>query len=107
MSTMVGNWKMAITDGCMPGDQLSLFNISSATAHVELTFCAEGGQPLGPFRLIVPAQRTQSPTLEDLVDSDTPPPSLPYSVVVVSDTPVLVQAHPAAQDAPKWRRPAA
>ncbi|WP_336215250.1 sensory rhodopsin transducer [Nonomuraea sp. LPB2021202275-12-8] len=107
MSTLVGNWKMAITDGCMPGDQLSLFNVSSGNAHVELTFCAEGGQPLGPFRLVIPPQRTQSPTLEDLVDSDVRPPSLPYSVVVVSDAPVLVQPHQADQDVPKSRRSAA
>ncbi|MEU4328823.1 sensory rhodopsin transducer [Nonomuraea dietziae] len=104
MSTMVGNWKMAITDGCMPGDQLSLFNISPCNAHVELTFCAEGGQPLGPFRLVIPPQRTQSPILEELVDSDLPSPSLPYSVVVVSDAPVLVQPRPASQDVPKARR---
>ncbi|MBE1585071.1 sensory rhodopsin transducer [Nonomuraea angiospora] len=104
MSTMVGNWKMAIADGCMPGDQLSLLNVSSGNAHVELTFCAEGGQPLGPFRLIIPPQRTQSPILEDLVDSGLPSPSLPYSVVVVSDVPVLVQPHPADQ---KLRRSAA
>ncbi|MEO3873420.1 sensory rhodopsin transducer [Nonomuraea sp. B12E4] len=97
MSTMVGNWKMAIADGCMPGDQLSLLNISSGKAHVELTFCAEGGEPLGPFHLTLPAQRTQSPVLEDLVGTDAPSPGLPYSVVVVSDVPVLVQPHPADQ----------
>ncbi|MFF4621349.1 sensory rhodopsin transducer [Nonomuraea jabiensis] len=107
MSTMVGNWKMAITDGCMPGDQLSLLNVGSGNAHVELTFCAEGGQPLGPFRLIIPPQRTQSPILEDLIGSGLPSPSLPYSVVVVSDAPVLVQPHRANQNLPKSRRSAA
>ncbi|MFC4121540.1 sensory rhodopsin transducer [Nonomuraea zeae] len=107
MSTMVGNWKMAITDGCRAGDRLGLFNLGSGTAHVELTFCAEGSQPLGPFRLTIPPQRTQSPALEDLAGSDLRSPSLPYSVVVVSDTPVLVQPHPADQDASKWRRSAA
>ena len=71
MSTMVGNWKMAIADGCMAGDQLNLFNISPGNAYVELTFCAEGGQPLGPFRVPIPAQRTHSLALEDLVDPDT------------------------------------
>jgi hypothetical protein len=98
---MVGNWKMAIADGCLPGDQLGLYNVGSGSAHVELTFCAEGGQPLGPFRLVIPAQRSQSPALDDLVESGTPSPSLTYSVVVVSDTPVLVQPRPA--DAPAAR----
>ncbi|MEU4223082.1 sensory rhodopsin transducer [Nonomuraea sp. NPDC026600] len=107
MSTVVGNWKMAITDGCMPGDQLYLFNISPGNAHIELTFCAEGGQPLGPFRLPVPAHRTQALALEDLVDPDALPPSQVYSVVVVSDMPVLVQPDPARPDVPKPRRTAA
>jgi hypothetical protein len=104
---MVGNWKMAIADGCMPGDQLNLFNISPGNVHVELTFCAEGGQPLGPFRLLIPAHRTQALALEDLVDPDALPPSQPYSVVVVSDRPVLVQPVPARPDVPKCRRTAA
>ncbi|MFC5822535.1 sensory rhodopsin transducer [Nonomuraea insulae] len=107
MSTMVGNWKMAISDGCMPGDRLHLLNISPAGAHVELTFCAEGGQPLGPFRLIIPPRRTLSPALEDLVDSGLPFPNLPYCAVVVSDAPVLVQPHPADQGMAKVRRSAA
>ncbi|MEU7863291.1 sensory rhodopsin transducer [Nonomuraea sp. NPDC049141] len=107
MSTMVGNWKMAIADGCLPGDQLYLFNISPGNAHVELTFCAEGGQPLGPFRLRVPAHRTQALALEDLVDPHDLPPGQSYSVVVVSDMPVLVQPEPARPDVPKPRRTAA
>lgn len=107
MSTMVGNWKMAIADGCMAGDQLNLFNISPGNAYVELTFCAEGGQPLGPFRVPIPAQRTHSLALEDLVDPDTLPPSQSYSVVVVSDRPVLVQPDRARPAVPKPRRTAA
>jgi hypothetical protein len=89
---------MAISDGCMPGDRLHLVNISPAGAHVELTFCAEGGQPLGPFRVVVPPRSTLSPALADLVDADLPLPSLPYCAVVVSDAPVLVQSHPTNQD---------
>ncbi|SDL96548.1 sensory rhodopsin transducer [Nonomuraea jiangxiensis] len=105
MSTMAGNWKMTIADGCMPGDRLGLFNLSSGNAHVELTFCAEGGRPLGPFLLVVPAQRTRSPALDDLVEA--PPPGRSYSVVVVSDVPVLVRPQPADQAVHGRRRPAA
>ncbi|MEV0618372.1 sensory rhodopsin transducer [Nonomuraea sp. NPDC050404] len=102
MSTMVGNWRMAISDGCRPGDRLRLLNLSSANAHVEMTFCARGGRPVGPISLVIPPRRTLSPLLADLVDVRLP--DLPYSAVVVSDAPVLVHPH---QDAAEVRRPAA
>ncbi|MEV4087163.1 sensory rhodopsin transducer [Nonomuraea fuscirosea] len=101
MSTMVGDWKMTIVDGCMPGDQLSLLNVSAGIARVELTLCAEGGQPLGPIRLVIPPQRTRSSVLADLAGAGGPVRELPHSVVVVSDAPVLVQPHPADRDAPE------
>ncbi|MGW4794971.1 sensory rhodopsin transducer [Nonomuraea sp. NPDC004297] len=107
MSTMVGNWRMAITDGCMPGDRLSLLNLGSVNAHVELTFCAPGGPPLGPVRLVVPPRRTLCPVLDDLLDAGAPVPGPPYSVVVMADAPVLVQPLPAGREAAEERRPAA
>ena len=97
MSTLVGNWKMAITDGCVRGDRLCLFNVSPKNAHVELTFCATGEEPLGPYRATVPAQHTRDLSLDDLAVSDALSPSTPYAVAVVSDMPVIVQlthAHP-------------
>ncbi|NUW39109.1 sensory rhodopsin transducer [Nonomuraea rhodomycinica] len=106
MSTVVGKWKMAIADGCMPGDRLVLFNAGAGNAHVELTFCAEGGRPLGPFRVVVPPRRARFATLEELAGSGLPGRRVPYGVVVLSDVPVLVQ-HPADQDAPQARRSAA
>ncbi|MEV5896496.1 sensory rhodopsin transducer [Nonomuraea fuscirosea] len=107
MSTMAGDRKMTIVDGCMPGDQFSLLNVSAGNARVELTLCAEGGQPLGPIRLVIPPQRTRSSVLADLVGAGLAVRELPYSVVVVSDAPVLVQPHPADRDAPQTaRRPA-
>ncbi|SEH01519.1 Anabaena sensory rhodopsin transducer [Nonomuraea solani] len=85
---------MAITEGCVPGDRLCLVNLSSKNAHVELTFCAEGQEPLGPFRSTVPAQRTQDLGLEDLARPADLSPSTPYAVVVVADTPMIVQYTP-------------
>ncbi|MEV0231966.1 sensory rhodopsin transducer [Nonomuraea sp. NPDC050786] len=90
MSTVVGTRKMSVTDGCVPGDLLHLDNVSPTTAHVELTLCAEGETPLGPFRSMVPAQRTRALSLDDLVDSDALTPDTPYSVVVVSDATMVV-----------------
>ncbi|AQZ64621.1 unnamed protein product [[Actinomadura] parvosata subsp. kistnae] len=104
MGTMVRYGKMAITDGCLPGDRLDLYNTGPGDAHVEVTFCAEGGRPQGPFRLVVPSQRTRSHVLADLAGPGLPAPERRYSVVVVSDAPVLVRA---AQRVPEPRRPAA
>ncbi|GAA1658674.1 hypothetical protein GCM10009733_065430 [Nonomuraea maheshkhaliensis] len=108
MSTMAGDWKMTIVDGCLPGDQLSLLNVSAGLARVELTLCAEGGRPQGPIRAVVPPRRTRSFALADLAGAGRVARGLPYSVVVVSDAPVLVQPHPEDRDAPEAaRQPAA
>lgn len=108
MSTMAGDRKMTIVDGCLPGDQLSLLNVSAGTARVELTLCSEGGRPLGPFRLVIPPRRTRSSVLADLAAGLPVRDDRRYSVVVVADAPVLVQPHPADQDEPDTvRRPAA
>ncbi|MEQ4725420.1 sensory rhodopsin transducer [Nonomuraea sp. B19D2] len=88
MSTVVGARKMAIAEGCIPGDRLYVDNVSPKNAHVELTFCAEGEKPLGPFRLTVPAQRSRA--LDDVVAPDTLSPDTVYAVAVVSDATIVV-----------------
>ncbi|MEV0383459.1 sensory rhodopsin transducer [Nonomuraea sp. NPDC050643] len=105
MSTVVGARKMAITEEYVPGDRLCLFNLSSRNAGVELTFCAEGEEPLGPFRSTVPAQRTCAVGLDDLVDPGALSAGAPYAVVVVSDLPVMVRV--VRPGVPSSRRPAA
>ncbi|MEV4475512.1 sensory rhodopsin transducer [Nonomuraea sp. NPDC049504] len=108
MSTMAGSWKMTIADGCRPGDRLSLLNLSPGPAHVEVTLCAQGDRPRGPIRLTIPPRRTRSSVVEDLMDkAGTMAPGPAYTVVVVSDAPVLVQPHRAGRQAPELTRPAA
>ncbi|MEV5328968.1 sensory rhodopsin transducer [Nonomuraea fastidiosa] len=82
-----------------------MLNPSPGPAHVELTLCARGGRPRGPIRVTLPAQRTRSATLEELAGAL--PPGTVYSVVVVSDAPVLVRPHRAGDDVPEVGRPAA
>ncbi|MCK2215476.1 sensory rhodopsin transducer [Actinomadura sp. ATCC 31491] len=89
MRTSIGSEKMAVTEGCVPGDRLHLSNPGPRAAGVELTFCAEGDTPLGPYRTIVPAQRSRAMALDELAGPALSA-ATTYAVVIVSDADVVV-----------------
>ncbi|QYC42172.1 Anabaena sensory rhodopsin transducer [Nonomuraea coxensis DSM 45129] len=105
MRTLVGAERMAVTEGWAPGDRLHLFNVGPRTAGVELTFCAEGRPPLGPYRTVVPAQRHRALSLEELAGPAVLSPAIAYAVVIVADVDVLVDLTRDTHEAS--RRPAA
>jgi hypothetical protein len=68
-----------------------ILNASSDDAHVEVMIFFEDREPVGPFRVTVPARRTLHLRYNDLRDPEAIPHGTPYASVLTSDVPIVVQ----------------
>ncbi len=72
-------------------DELSLLNVGEQDAQTELTIYFADRDPVGPYRLKVPARRVRRVRINDLIDPEAVPLATDYAGTVVSDVPVVVQ----------------
>lgn len=103
MTGPIGRRRWAIAEGYIPGyshgegpettshEALCILNASGRQAHVEVTIFYEDRDAVGPYRLVVPARRTRHFRFNDLADPEPIPRATPYSSVIESDTPIVVQ----------------
>lgn len=68
-----------------------LLNTSDRDAQVEITLFFSDRDPVGPYRLTVPARRTVHQRFNDLTDPEEVPRDTDYASVITSDVPVVVQ----------------
>lgn len=68
-----------------------ILNTCKRDAHVTITIYYSDREPVGPYRLTVPAQRTQHVRFNDLQDPEPIPRGKDYASVIESDCPVVVQ----------------
>jgi len=68
-----------------------LLNASDRDAHVELTLFFADRDPVGPYRVTVPARRTRHVRFNDLNDPEPVPRGTEYASVIASDVPIVVQ----------------
>jgi hypothetical protein len=68
-----------------------LLNTGDTDAHVELTLYFANREPVGPYRVTVPARRTLHLRFNDLKDPAPVPRDTDYASVIVSDVPIVVQ----------------
>lgn len=80
MEHTIGRKRWAIAEGYIPGwshghepeltshETACILNASDREAHVEITIYFEDREPLGPYRLIVPARRTLHARFNSLQD---------------------------------------
>jgi hypothetical protein len=99
----IGARTWAIAEGYIPsastgdGPELEsheaacLLNASGDHADVEVTVFFADRDPAGPYRVVVPAQRTLHMRFNDLEDPEPIPRDTPYAAVIESDTPIVVQ----------------
>jgi len=100
---LIGRTHWAIAEGWIPEyshgpepEMLShetacILNAGDADAHVEITVYFKDREPIGPYRLTVPARRTLHVRFNDLDDPEPIPLATDYSSVLVSDVPIVVQ----------------
>jgi hypothetical protein len=99
----IGCRRWAIAEGYIPGwsngpepqftshETACLLNTSDEDAHVEITIYFADREPVGPYRLTVPARRTRHVRFNDLEDPEPVPRDTDYSSVITSDVPIVVQ----------------
>lgn len=100
---MIGHRIWVIPEGYIPSASFSdahdlisheaacILNASDTPASIEITLYFEGREPVGPYSLTVPARRTRHLRFNDLRDPEAVPFDTPYSSVICSDTPIVVQ----------------
>jgi hypothetical protein len=93
----------AIAEGFIPGEStgpsplmtshetVCMLNASDTDAHVEITVFFEDRDPVGPYRVTVPARRTKHLRYNDLRDPAPVPRNTPYASTIVSDVPIVCQ----------------
>jgi hypothetical protein len=99
----LGRYRWAIAEGYIPGwsngpepqftshETACLLNASDEEAHVKITVFFSDREPVGPYRLIVPARRTQHLRFNELKDPEPIPVDTDYASVIESDVPIVVQ----------------
>lgn len=103
MENSIGKKTWAIAEGYIPGwsngpgrefishEAACILNTNGVDAHVQITVYFSDKDPVGPYKITVPAQRTLHLRFNDLTDPQPVPLATSYSSVIVSDVPVVVQ----------------
>lgn len=103
MISSIGRKSWAIAEGYIPGyshgpepqmlshETACLLNAADRDAHVEITVYFKDRDPIGPFRLTVPARRTRHVRFNDLKDPEPIPRDTDYASTIESDVPIIVQ----------------
>jgi hypothetical protein len=99
----IGRKCWAIAEGYIPGSSTGedrafeshetacLLNAGDIEAHVEITLYFTDREPVGPYRLTVPARRTLHVRFNDLNYPEPVPRDTDYASVIASDQPIIVQ----------------
>jgi hypothetical protein len=100
---MIGHRTWVIPEGYIPGRSFSdahdlisheaacILNPADVPASIEITLYFTNREPVGPYRLKVDPRRTRHMRFNDLSDPEPVPRDTPYSSVIQSDVPIVVQ----------------
>lgn len=103
MNNPLGRKRWAIAEGYIPGwshgpapqlishEAVCLLNTSDQDAHVQITIYYSDREPVGPYKITVPARRTLHQRFNDLSDPQPIPHATDYASVIESDVPIVVQ----------------
>lgn len=72
-------------------ETVCLLNASDQDAHVEITIYYGDREPVGPYRVTVPARRTRHVRFNDLTEPQPIPRDKDFSSVIRSDVPIVAQ----------------
>lgn len=101
--TVIGHTVWAIAEGYIPPDSTGpepqmlshetacMLNPGDTDAHVTITVYFADRDPIGPYRVVVPARRTLHQRFNDLTDPQPVPRDTDYASVIESDVPIVVQ----------------
>jgi hypothetical protein len=99
----MGKKRWAIAEGYIPPtstgphpqmtshETVCLLNTGSHDAHVAITVFYADRAPVGPYRVVVPAERTKHVRFNDLTDPAPIPVDRDFASLIESDMPIVVQ----------------
>jgi hypothetical protein len=99
----IGRKRWAIAEGYIPSgssfteralishETACILNAGDRDAHVALTVFFANRDPVGPYRIVVPARRTLHLRFNDINDPQSIPRDTDYASVFESDVPIVVQ----------------
>jgi len=99
----IGQKRWAIAEGYIPKtshgpapemtshETACLLNTSDQAAQVQITVYFSDRDPVGPYRITVPANRTMHLRFNDLIDPEPIPKGTDYASVIEADVPIVVQ----------------
>ena len=99
----IGRRRWAIAEGYIPGwshgpepqmtshETICMLNAGEQNAQVAITVYFTDRDPVGPYRVVVPARRTVHLRMNDLTDPAPLPRETPFASVIDSDQPIVVQ----------------
>jgi hypothetical protein len=100
---IVGRKVWAIAEGYIPSDSTSdspdlmshetacILNAGDEDAQVRITLFFADREPIGPYKVVVPARRTRHLRFNDLREPAAVPRDTGYSSLLESDVPIVVQ----------------
>jgi len=99
----IGKKRWAIAEGYIPPsstgphpqmtshETVCVLNTGSQDAHVSITVFYADQAPVGPYLLVVPAERTRHVRFNDLTDPAPIPVDRDFASLIESDVPIVVQ----------------
>ena len=72
-------------------ETICMLNTNDHDAHVEITIYYKDREPVGPYKVTVPASRTLHLRFNDMKDPEPIPRDTDYSSVIRSDVPIVAQ----------------
>jgi hypothetical protein len=103
MKNAIGHKRWAIAEGYIPDssngpepemtshETVCLLNTADSVAHVQITIFFTDRDPIGPYRVDLPARRTRHLRFNDLRDPAPIPRATDYASIIESDVPIVVQ----------------
>lgn len=99
----MGKRMWAIAEGYIPAEStgpkpqleshetVCILNTSSRAAIIEIMIYFSNKDPVGPYRLTIPPQRTQHIRFNDLRDPQPIPKNTDFASTIISNVPIVVQ----------------
>lgn len=99
----IGRKRWAIAEGYIPPsstgphpqmtshETVCLLNTGPQDAHVSITIFYTDQHPVGPYRVVVPGERTKHVRFNDLSDPAPIPVDRDFASLIESDVPIVVQ----------------
>lgn len=87
----IPNWKIRDVSAPLSSETMCVLNTSAQDASMEVVVYFDDRDPLGPFKVAVPARRLSKLNFNDFILPEPIPYDTCFAAVIQSDIPVVVQ----------------